>query len=56
MNYIPKIIPNKTVEELAAELYQMQDDEYRYGRSIDRPRMWDIIHTLKQLNAERKTL
>lgn len=51
MNYIPKIIPNKTVEELEAELGEMQYNEYAYGRSIDRPRMWDILHTLKQIRC-----
>lgn len=54
MNYTPKTIENKTAEELRAELRQMQDDEYAHGRSIDRPRLWDILHTLRQLEAQEE--
>lgn len=47
--YKPKFISDKTIEELQNELNQMYADQYKYGRSIDRPRMWDINYTIKQL-------
>ena len=28
---------------------QMYNDQYKYGYSIDRPRMWDINYTIKAL-------
>lgn len=49
IDYKPKFISNKSIEELQNELNQMYADQYKYGRSIDRPRMWDINYTIKQL-------
>ena len=49
MNYIPKFIENKTIEELRQEEEEMFERQYSYGCFIDRPRMWDIIYTIKIL-------
>lgn len=49
IDYKPKFISDKSIEELQNELNQMYADQYKYGRSIDRPRMWDINYTIKQL-------
>lgn len=49
MNYIAQFIEGITVEEIDAEYEQMLADEYRYGRSIDWPRVWDLNHTKKLL-------
>ena len=49
MNYQAKFIKGKTIDELKAELQQMYNDQYKYGYSINRPRIWDIIHTIKAL-------
>ena len=49
MNYIPKFIENKTIEELRQEEEEMVKRQYRDACFIDRPRMWDVIHTIKIL-------
>ena len=49
MNYQAKFIKGKTIDELKAELQQMYNDQYKYGYSIDRPRMLDINYTIKAL-------
>jgi hypothetical protein len=49
MNYQPKFIKGKTIDELKAELQQMYNEQYKYGYSINRPRMWDINYTIKAL-------
>lgn len=54
IDYKPKFIPDTSVEELQDELNQMYADQYKYGRSIDRPRMWDINYTIKQLKKGLK--
>lgn len=54
LNYQHKFIPDKSIEELQNELNQMYADQYKYGRSIDRPRMWDINYTIKQLKKGLK--
>lgn len=54
LDYQPKFISDKSIEELQDELNQMYADQYKYGRSIDRPRMWDINFTIKQLKKGLK--
>lgn len=51
--YEPKFIDGKTAAELYAELEKMNDDEYRFGRAIDRPRMWDIQYTMQVLAQQK---
>jgi hypothetical protein len=51
MNYKSNFIVGKTIEELKAELQQMYDDQYSYGRGIDRCRMWDINYTVSFLES-----
>lgn len=53
MNYQARFLEGTTVEELKLELKQMYDDQYRYGHSIDRPRMWDINYTIKLLELSQ---
>lgn len=54
LDYQPKFISDKSIEELQDELNQMYADQYKYSRSIDRPRMWDINYTIKQLKKGLK--
>lgn len=49
IEYIPKFIDGMTVEDIDKELEQQKYELWRYGRGIDRPRMWDLLHTKKQL-------
>ena len=49
MDYIAKIIPNVTIEECEQEIDAMSEKQYRYGNSIDRPRLWDLLATIKHL-------
>jgi len=49
MNYQPKFIKGKTIDELKSELQQMYNDQYKYGYLINKPRVWDIKHTIKTL-------
>ena len=54
MNYIPRFIENKTIEELREEENEICENQYKYGRSLDRPRLWDIAYTIKILNDKEK--
>ena len=36
-----------TPDECREEIRKMNDDAYRYGRSIDRPYLWDLNYTIK---------
>ena len=54
MNYIPRFIENKTIEELRKEENEIYENQYKYGRSLDRPRLWDITYTIKILNDKEK--
>ena len=54
MNYIPRFIENKTIEELHKEENEIYENQYKYGRSLDRPRLWDITYTIKILNDKEK--
>lgn len=56
MNYQAKFIKGKTIDELKSELQQMYNDQYKYGYSINKPRMWDIIHTIKVLELADRLL
>ena len=47
--YKAKIIEGMTIEEIDKELEEMAYNEWAYGRSIDRPRMWDLYETKKHL-------
>lgn len=47
--YLAKFIEGASVEQLQSEMKEMYMDEYRFSRTIDKPRLWDILYTLKQL-------
>lgn len=52
MIYAPKFIDGKTANELTMEMELMYHREYAYGWTIDRPRLWDIIYTLRVLRGK----
>jgi len=52
MDYMPKFINNMTIEELKTEKEGMYNNDYRYGCGIDKPRLWDINHTIKVLESK----
>ena len=49
MDYKANIIKGMTVAELKEETKEMYERQYRYGCSIDRPRLWDILYTIKKI-------
>jgi len=49
MNYNPKFIPDKSIADLQQEIKEMYDDQYKYGYSVDKCRMWDINYTISVL-------
>lgn len=51
IEYIPKFLDDMTVEDIDKELEQQKYELWRYGRSIDRPRMWDLLHTKKVIQT-----
>ena len=53
MDYIPRIQKDMTIEEIDKEIHQMHWDRYAYGRSIDWPRMWDLLETKKLLKKQK---
>lgn len=52
--YKAKIIEGMTIEEIDKELKEMAYNEWAYGMSIDKPRMWDLLETKKHLQAQEK--
>ena len=54
MNYRANFIEGMTIDEINAEIKEMHEDLYRYGRAIDRPRMWDLEFTKACLKQEDK--
>lgn len=54
MNYRANFIEGMTIEDINAEIKEMHEDLYRYGRPIDRPRMWDLEFTKACLKQEDK--
>lgn len=55
MNYIAKFVDGLTVSDIDREIKEMYDDQYRHGRSINRPRLWDLLYTRKQLLEKEPT-
>lgn len=51
IEYVPKFLDGMTVEDIDKELEQQKYELWRYGRSIDRPRMWDLLHTKKVIQT-----
>ena len=47
------INPAMTPAEILAEIKQMHEELYRYGRSIDRPRMWDLQAEYERLTGKK---
>ena len=41
-----------TIDAIAEN--EMYENQYSYGRSLDRPRLWDIAYTIKILNDKLK--
>ena len=53
MDYKEKFIEGISIEEINKELKIMDEMHYRHGRSIDRPRKWDLLYTRKMLNIKK---
>lgn len=49
MDYQAKFIKGMTIQELKTELNEIYGNQYRYGYSLDRNRIWDINFTIKAL-------
>lgn len=54
MDYKPKFIEGMSIEDINAELKRMAYEQWAYGRSIDRPRMWDLEYTKMELEELMK--
>lgn len=49
MNYKPKFIEGLTVDKIDAAIEYMNYCQYTYGAGIDRPRLWDLEYTKREL-------
>jgi len=56
MNYIPRKITGMTIEQIDQEIDRMYYDQYAYGKSIDRPRLWDLLETKRQLEVGQRSM
>lgn len=45
MNYITHFLEDMTIEEIDEELSEMWENQYKLGDPIDKPRMWNLMHT-----------
>ena len=55
MDYICRDIrsENLTVEKIDEEIGRMNENQYRYGSAIDRPRLWDLLNEKKRLTGSK---
>jgi hypothetical protein len=53
MDYKAKFIENTTIEELKKEKNSMYEDQYKYGKIINKLRLWDINYTISKLENKQ---
>lgn len=53
IKYVPKFIDGMSIEDCEKEILQWQEDEYSWGRLIDKTRMWDLRHTIQELQKQQ---
>lgn len=51
MDYIPRKITGITLEQIDQEIERMNYEQWAYGKSIDRPRLWDLLEARKELDS-----
>lgn len=49
MDYKPKFLEGWTIAEINEEIERMNHNQYYYGMAIDRPRLWDLEYTKREL-------
>ena len=54
MNYEPKFVDGYSIRDCKSEIRFMYERDYKFGCGIDRPRIWDLEHTIEVLKETGK--